>query len=310
MQSQTTGKGVLALGELLWDMLPSGKLLGGAPANYCFRLRQLGVPALMVSRIGNDPLGSELQSALTELNFDLSLLQHDFETPTGTVDVKLTPDGNPSFTINPDVAYDNLEWSQDLERAAQNASFICFGTLAQRTEASRSTIYKVLDTATQATKFLDINLRRNCYDKDTIQRSLELTNILKLNQSEVDMVAGLIGIETTEPQAFSEILMRKFNISTILITLGEKGVLAVDNSVGSVTVPGIPISVVDTIGSGDAFSAGFTYKFLGGAALQDCCHFGNITGAMHATYAGGMPIIPNNAVTQFIMQSQRSEAVA
>jgi fructokinase len=310
MQSEINCGKVLALGELLWDMLPSGKLLGGAPANYCFRLRQLGVPALMVSRIGEDVLGQELIDGLTELNFDLSLLQRDTDTPTGTVDVKLTSDGNPSFTINPDVAYDNLEWTTTLETAAKEASFVCFGTLAQRTDKGRSTIYTLLDTASQATKFLDINLRRNCYTKETIHRSLELTNILKLNQSEVDMVASLLEIETTEPEAFSENIMKHFRIDTILITLGEKGVLAVDTSTGSVTVPGIPVSVVDTIGSGDAFSAGFTYKFLSGALLEECCQFGNITGAMHATYAGGMPVIPLEAVEKFIMESQLKEAVA
>lgn len=306
-QKQNT---VLAIGELLWDVLPSGKMLGGAPANYCFRLRQLGVPALMVSRVGIDGLGEELISNLTNLDFDLSLLQHDANTPTGTVDVTLTSDGNPSFTINPNVAYDNLEWTASLEAAAKDAAFVCFGTLAQRSEQSRSTIYKILDSASQATKFLDINLRRDCYNQETIRRSLESTNILKLNQSEVGMVRRLLDIETSDSIAFSEILMNQFNINTILITLGEKGVLAIDKSIGHITVPGIPVTVVDTIGSGDSFSAGFTYKYLSGAPLQECCRFGNITGAMHATYSGGMPVITREAVKEFIHDRQLSDVLS
>ncbi|NBW41724.1 carbohydrate kinase [bacterium] len=300
---------VLAIGELLWDVLPSGKMLGGAPANYCFRLRQLGVPALMVSRVGVDSLGDELISNLTNLDFDLSLLQHDANTPTGTVDVTLTSDGNPSFTINPNVAYDNLEWNDSLEAAAKEATFVCFGTLAQRGEQSRSTIYKILDSASNATKFLDINLRKNCYNKETLRRSLELTNILKLNQSEVGLVKGLLDIETSDSITFSEILINQFDINTILITLGEKGVLAIDKSLGSITVPGIPVTVVDTIGSGDSFSAGFTFKYLSGASLQECCQFGNITGAMHATYSGGMPIITRKSVKDFIHDRHLSEVL-
>ena len=308
MESQKVTN-VLALGELLWDMLPNGKMLGGAPANYCFRLRQLGIPALLVSRIGKDLLGQELINELSALNFDLALLQHDPEKPTGTVDVELTSDGNPSFTIIPNVAYDNLEWNAALEVAARNASFVCFGTLAQRSVQSRTIIHKTLTTATQATKFLDINLRRNCYDKDTIRESLELANILKLNQTEVDMVADLLEIGSSHPSTFSETVMNRFNVTTMLITLGENGVLAIDRSAGSITVPGIPVSVVDTIGSGDSFSAGFTYKFLSDASLEECCQFGNIIGAMHATYAGGMPIISSNAVDKFIMQCKSSQAV-
>ena len=308
MESQKVTN-VLALGELLWDMLPNGKMLGGAPANYCFRLRQLGIPALLVSRIGKDLLGQELINELSGLNFDLALLQHDSEKPTGTVDVELTSDGNPSFTIIPNVAYDNLEWNAALEVAARNASFVCFGTLAQRSVQSRTIIHKTLTTATQATKFLDINLRRNCYDKDTIRESLELANIIKLNQTEVDMVADLLEIGSSHSSTFSETVMNRFNVTTILITLGENGVLAIDRSAGSITVPGIPVSVVDTIGSGDSFSAGFTYKFLSDASLEECCQFGNIIGAMHATYAGGMPIISSNAVDTFIMQCKSSQAV-
>ena len=282
-------RSVLALGEVLWDVLPTEKLLGGAPANFCHRLRQLGVPARIVSRIGNDSLGKELCEGLKGIGFDLSLLQHDPIHPTGTVDVVLTADGNPSFTINTDVAYDYLEATPELLDAARAADFICFGTLVQRSAKTRETIYSVLKAATRATKFLDINLRRSCYSAETVAESLRLTNILKLNQSEVKIVADLLGLSSTAPKEMAQEVMKRYGVKTVLITLGEDGVYAIDASGKESTVRGISITVADTIGSGDSFSAGFAFKYLQNANLEECCLFGNLMGALNATRKGGMP---------------------
>lgn len=297
---------VLALGEVLWDVLPNEKLLGGAPANFCHRLRQLGIPALIVSRIGKDPLGGELSAGLKKIGFDLSLLQEDAAHPTGTVDVVLTSDGNPSFTINTDVAYDYLEATPELLDAARKADFICFGTLVQRSQKTRETIYTVLKTATHATKFLDINLRRNCYSAETVAQSLRLTDILKLNQSEVKTVAELLGLPSSTPKEMAQAVMKEYGVKTVLVTLGEAGVYAIDAAGKESTVPGISITVADTIGSGDSFSAGFAFKYLQNASLEECCLFGNFMGALNATRKGGMPDVSPSELDEFLRHHSKA----
>ncbi len=294
---------VLALGELLWDVLPTEKLLGGAPANFCYRLRQLGIPARLVSRVGADALGDELLSQLKARSFDLSLVQRDPRVPTGTVDVVLTAEGNPSFTINTGVAYDCLEATPELLAAAARSELVCFGTLVQRSPVTRNALYKVLDAATSATKFLDINLRRECYSAETVSESLKRTDILKLNQSEVKTVSELLGLGAPNPKEMARIVMDKFGIKTVLVTLGEDGVYAVDASGHEVSERGVSVTVVDTIGSGDSFSAGFVFKYLQGATLSESCRFGNLMGAMNASRKGGMPDISMAEIESFVYQA-------
>ena len=295
-----SNKTVLALGEILWDILPSERLLGGAPANFCHRLRQLGVNAQMVSRVGKDSLGRELLSNLKALDFDLSLVQEDSVHLTGTVDVSLSADGNPTFVINRDVAYDYLETTTPLVSAAHSASLICFGTLVQRSEGTRQTIYRILEAAPEATTFLDINLRKDCYSADTVSESLRRADILKLNTNEVTAVAELLQLGTTTPKDMAQAVMQKYGIETVLITLGEEGVYAIDTRYGECTVPGVSINVVDTIGSGDSFAAGFVFSYLQGRPLDECCHFGNLIGALNATKKGGMPNISSDELATFI----------
>jgi fructokinase len=256
----------------------------------------------MVSKVGDDALGKELLAGLKDLNFDLSLIQIDSSNRTGTVDVVLTPDGNPSFTINPNVAYDYLELTSELLAAAQKCSFVCFGTLVQRSEQTRKTMYAVLDAAQKATKFLDINLRRNCYSAETVTESLRRTDILKLNQSEVRIISDLLELPATTSKDMAQAVMERFDVGTVLVTLGEDGVYAIDSSGRECQVRGVSITVADTIGSGDSFSAGFTFKHLQGASLEECCLFGNLMGALNATKKGGMPDISLSEVQQFVQQ--------
>lgn len=301
----STAKTVLALGEILWDVLPTEKLLGGAPANFCHRLRQLGVNARMVSRVGDDPLGHELLTRLEALDFDLSLVQRDSAHPTGTVDVELSNDGDPTFVINTDVAYDYLEPTQSLLEAASIVDLICFGTLVQRGARTRSTLHSVLDAAPQATTILDINLRKNCYSPGTVRDSLQRADILKLNTGEVQVVSELLKLNAITPQEFAARVSDTFEIETVLVTLGAKGVYAYNSRGESATVPGVSISVVDTIGSGDAFTAGFVSRYLLSAPLEECCYFGNLMGALNATKKGGMPNISSDERNAFIAKHSR-----
>jgi fructokinase len=263
----------------------------------------------MISRVGNDALGDELLSQLAAKDFDLSLIQRDPALPTGTVDVTLSSDGNPNFVINTGVAYDSIEATPELLEAAKHAGFICFGTLSQRAQKTRDTLNAVLAAASNATKFLDINLRRDCYTKETITSSLHHCDILKLNNSEVAVVCDLLDLGQLTPSELASAMIRDFAISIVLVTLGDQGVFAVSKSGESISVPGISVTVADTIGAGDAFSAGFTYKYLQGAALEECCYFGNITGAMSAARAGGMPNISTAELEEFISSKTTTLAV-
>lgn len=300
MATTSPNSTVLALGEILWDVLPTEKLLGGAPANFCHRLRQLGVNARMVSRVGTDELGGELLAGLKTLNFDLSLIQVDSQHPTGTVDVTLSADGNPTFIINQNVAYDYLDATPTLLEAASQTSLICFGTLVQRSAKTRNSVYQILEAAPQATKLLDINLRKNCFTAETVAESLRRADILKLNTSEVSTISELLDLEAPTPTELARIVINQFGLNTVLITLGERGVLAVNALGKECLIPGIPIQVVDTIGSGDCFAAGFVYSYLQGAPLEECCHFGNLIGALNATKKGGMPNISQAEVQAFL----------
>jgi fructokinase len=291
---------VLAFGEILWDILPSGKVLGGAPANVAFRLHERKILVGLVSRIGNDVLGAELKDALSQAGLSLSYLQEDNELPTGTVSVKINKDGNPRYQIHTDVAYDAIEATPALLEFARTAQVICYGTLAQRSTTSQGTLRAVLTAAQSAIKVCDINLRKDCYTNDTIREALEHAHVLKLNRSEVAPMADLTEVDSSSTSEFANQIFRKYPLlNTILITLGEDGVEAFSSSGSRVHVATTHVSVLDTIGSGDAFTAGFISGVLAGDSLEASCRRGNVLGALAATKRGGMGAISDYEVQSF-----------
>lgn len=284
---------VIAFGELLWDMLPSGPVLGGAPANFAYRLSTLGLAPLLISRVGNDELGENALGILKECGIDISYIQRDSEYGTGTVDVVLSPTGNASYTINKSVAYDHIQVTGELLEICSECRMFCFGTLVQRAETTRSTLYQLLEKATKAVKFLDINLRKDCYTAETVSRSLKFTDILKLNADEVGVVKSLLNISGESQEEICAAIMETYGIETCLVTMAEKGAIAYTSSGEEIRVPGKTVSVVDTIGSGDAFSAGFVGSYLQGMSLKASCEYANYLGAEVAQLKGGMSRIRN-----------------
>lgn len=279
---------VLAFGELLWDLLPSGRALGGAPANFAYRLTSLGIPVTLASRVGKDDLGVEALHLLTAAGLSTELIQIDSELSSGTVDVFLKSGGVPDFTINPNVAYDRIELNQSLRQTAQQSALVLFGTLCQRSEQTRSSLYALLETAASAVKFLDINLRKACYSKETIAESLRRAQILKLNEDEVLLLSSFFSLPHEPLAEFYRAVMESFGIKTCLITLGERGVFACQQGSDALYLPGFKVPVVDTVGSGDSFSAGFVSCYLRGSPFKECCEFGNELGALVATKKGAM----------------------
>ena len=286
--SDLSGKLVVAFGELLWDLLPTGKMLGGAPANFAYRLQSLGDTAALISRVGDDPLGDEARKTLHERGLPLDLLQSDSGHPTGTVPVTLTPEGIPSFVITENVAFDFIALTPEMRTVAAQSSLICFGTLIQRSPVSRETLHRFLELAPQATRLLDINLRDGCFTRETVDDSLARAHILKLNDDEVRIVGAMLGIQTEEFDQFADGLFARYRLSQCLITRGAHGALGYTRDGQHVVVPGTPVKVADTIGAGDAFTAGFVHAYLKGASFERCCAFGNALGAAVAAVPGGM----------------------
>jgi fructokinase len=298
-------KSVLSFGETLWDLFPSGPALGGAPFNFAYRVNSLGDRGLIVTRLGRDDYGRKALDQMSVLEMDAAHVQMDDHHPTGTVQVSLDEKRNPEFLIVPEVAYDFIEVTLEaLERVAA-ADCFCFGTLAQRAPRSRQTLHRLLDESSKCLRFLDINLRKDCFSLQTITESLKRANILKMNLQEAHYLAELLEISLTALPDFCTEMMEEWSLSCCLVTLGEHGVFASSVNYEKVYVPGLKINVLDTCGSGDAFSAGFIHDYLRRKPLAECCRFGNLLGAMAATRRGGTAPISLAEIERFAAARHR-----
>jgi fructokinase len=297
MTPDTQPKFVVGLGELLWDLLPSGPRLGGAVSNFAVMAGRLGSRAVCASRVGNDELGREARNRLSQLPLDTSFLQTDPQHPTGTVSVQLK-DGQPEYMIEEPVAWDYLELSPEWLSLATRAAAVCFGTLAQRNPVSRRTIEGFLGaTAAGCVRVFDVNLRAPFYSAGVIERSLKLTTLLKMNDSEMPQILNLLGLagasEGTTPDdllAGARRLLERFPVHLVCVTMGGSGSLLVTREQVD-RHPGIPVRVVDTVGSGDAFTAALTHYYLRNASLSVINDAGNRWGSWVASQPGAMPAL-------------------
>jgi len=287
---------VLSFGELLWDVFPERAVLGGAPANFCFRLHRLGIPGFLVSRIGSDGNGSKARGLLDQAGLDLKFLQTDAALPTGIVNVTLSAQGNASYVIVPGVAYDNIQVTQELKEAARNCAILCFGTLVQRAQVSRASIYELLESAPQAIRLLDLNLRKDCFSSQTVEESLRRATMVKLNHEEVAAVGQMLSIPNSSLAVFCKALTERYGTKICIVTSAENGAYARASDGTEAHSPGYSVKVADTVGSGDSFTAAFIYGLLGGKSLVDCCELGNRYGAAAATKVGGMSEISKEEV--------------
>jgi fructokinase len=286
---------VLAFGELLWDVFPNGEALGGAPSNFCYRINSLGHDGWLVTRLGEDERGKRAAELVRRNGMSLNYVQWDDKLPTGTVPVELDATGSPTFTILPNVAYDYIEITPELLALATRADCICFGTLIQRAETSRRTLLALVDAAPRALKVLDLNLRKDCYTRETIAASLERTDILKLNESEAEILAGMFGLPDTFA-SFAPAAVKQWDLTACVVTLGSKGVVAANDKGEFVQRLGHKVNVIDTVGAGDAFTAGFLHCHFEGRSLEACCDFANALGALVSETRGGTAPIKLKAI--------------
>jgi fructokinase len=289
---------LVGIGEILWDMLPAGNQMGGAPANFAYHASALGEEGLIVSRVGKDQLGVEILNHLRDLGLSSDFITLDEAHPTGTVTVELDHDGVPDFTIHEGVAWDYLVDETELFQFAKQADAVCFGSLAQRSTTSRNTIMKfILNTSSETLRIFDINLRQNYYSKDIIDSSLVIANVLKLNEHELQTLSNMYAFEGDERLRLIE-LSKRFDLQVVALTKGLHGsMLYSQNQFSDHT--GYKVKVVDTVGAGDAFTAAMTIGMLKGYELDHLNDLANRVAAFVCTQPGGTPRISRKITELF-----------
>jgi len=294
---------ILGVGELLWDLLPDGSRLGGAPANFAVMAAQLGDHAAILSRIGRDDLGRNAIEQLNTLPVDASYLEVDPTQETGRVTVAFE-EGQPSYTIHLPAAWDCLELCDEWVQLAERASALCFGTLAQRQPQSRQTIQAlVAQTSEQCLRVFDVNLREPFFSGEVIEESLEMATVLKMNDAELPQVFSLLGLPGCEcaehlRQGAERLLSEFPALRMVAVTRGARGSLLVTREAFD-EHPGTPVQVADTVGAGDAFTAAMTHYLLRHAPLAAINEAGNRWGSWVASQRGAMPSVPDAVLAEF-----------
>jgi fructokinase len=280
---------IVGVGELLWDLFPEGKQLGGAPANFAYMTSLLGDEGLVASRVGNDALGRSAARRLQRIGLKSSYLQTDSTHRTGTVNVEVDSAGQPTFEIAESVAWDFFQWTAEWQELAERADAVCFGSLAQRSPRSQATIRAFLQAVGSKTvRIFDVNLRQAFYSKETLDESLRLTDIVKLNQDELAAVARLLGHAAEPEERAARWLRDTYKLKLVCVTRGATGSLLVAET-GISDHPGCKVDVVDTVGSGDAFTAALVYHHLRHASLATLNQAANRMGAWVAGQVGATP---------------------
>jgi fructokinase len=280
---------VVGVGELLWDLFPEGKQLGGAPANFAYMTSLLGDEGLVVSRVGSDALGRSAARRLQRIGLKSSYLQMDPTHRTGTVKVEVDPTGQPTFEIAESVAWDFFQWTTEWHELAEKADAVCFGSLAQRSPRSQATIRAFLQAVGPRTvRILDANLRQHFYSKETLDESLRLTDIVKLNQDELAAIAKLLGHASEPEERAARWLRDTYKLKLVCVTRGAKGSLLVAEKEVS-DHPGCQVNVVDTVGAGDAFTAALVYHYLRHGSLTTMNEAANRMGSWVAGQIGATP---------------------
>ena len=287
-----TKRFVVGLGEALWDCLPEGKKLGGAPANFAYHAGQfLGQEnTLAVSALGEDSLADETEASLKE--HGLNYLMPRVPYPTGTVQVTLTGDGIPTYDIKENVAWDNIPFTPEIEEVARNCKAVCFGSLAQRNVVSRENIHRFLDaTPADCMKIFDINLRQQFYTKEVIQASLRRCNVLKINDEELVLIGRMFGYPGLDIENKCWLILGKYNLDMLVLTCGTNGSYVF--TPGQMSFQETPkVEVADTVGAGDSFTGSFCAAILEGKPVAEAHKRAVQVSAFVCTQNGAMPVIP------------------
>ena len=278
---------IVGIGEALWDVLPEGKKIGGAPANFAYHVSQFGFDSLAISAVGNDALGDELLAQFDQHGLHYHIPRVDY--PTGTVQVELDDNGVPTYEIREGVAWDNIPFTDELAAIAAQTKAVCFGSLAQRSSVSRETIRRFLAaTPADCMKIFDINLRQNFYTKETLDESMNACNVLKINDEELGAIGRLFGYPGLDIEDKCWLLLGKYNLDMLVLTCGVNGSYVF--TPGSRSFQPTPVvEVVDTVGAGDSFTGTFVANILAGKCIGEAHQRAVAVSAFVCTQPGAMP---------------------
>jgi fructokinase len=298
---------IVGHGEILWDLFPAGRQLGGAPANFAYITSLLGNRGITASRLGQDDLGRAATVRLKELGLDTMFLQKDPQHPTGTVRVEVDPKGQPCFEISQSVAWDFLEWTPQWQEVAAEADAVCFGSLAQRSPQSQSTIRSCLRaTRPQCLRVFDVNLRQKFFDAAVLDESMKMASIVKLNHEELPKIMRLLQgdgelREHESQESSARHLLDLYQLRLVCVTRGNEGSLLMTSTERSVHA-GFRVKVADTVGAGDAFTAALVCEYLRGASLAQMNEAANHVGAWVASQNGATPAPGPEGIEQSLKQ--------
>lgn len=285
-------KVIVGIGEALWDVLPEGKKIGGAPANFAYHVSQFGLESCAVSAVGDDELGKEIRS-----NFEEKKLQTLIETvpyPTGTVQVEIDKLGVPQYDIKENVAWDNIPFTPQIEELAHRTKAICFGSLAQRNEVSRNTIEQFIEAMPKTEDTLivfDVNLRQSFYSREVLDHSMKRCNVLKINDEELITISRMLGYQGTDLQSKCWILLGRYHLKMLILTCGVNGsYVFTPGSMSFIATP--KVKVADTVGAGDSFTGAFVASILKGLSVADAHQKAVNVSAFVCTQRGAMPTLP------------------
>jgi fructokinase len=295
----------VGIGEILWDLLPKGKVLGGAPGNVVGIANQLGLKGILVSSVGDDQLGHEILQRIEEKGLDKKGLRVLNDLPTGVVDVTLNATGVPTFNIRQPAAWDAIVMDEERRQLAQSASLIVFGTLAQRDPRSQKGIMEFIKAApASCLKVVDVNLRPPFIMESVIRESLELADVLKLNETELPVLAKIFGLSGDETAQLRQ-LQARFDLDVIAYTLGPRGSRMI-TATEDIFHPFVDAVVVDTVGAGDSFVAVVATGMLLGMEISKIQEMANRVAAFVCTQVGGTPTLPEELVKIFKNQQQNA----
>ena len=283
---------VVGMGEALFDCLPEGKKIGGAPANFAYHVSQFGFQSCVVSAVGNDEDGDEILRIFNQRGLNMQIERVPF--PTGTVQVTLDEKGIPTYDIKQGVAWDNIPFTDELKELAHQTRAVCFGSLAQRNAVSRSTIERFLAEMPEdadTLKIFDINLRQSFYTPDLLEESMKRCNILKINDEELELVSRMFGFHSISQEDKCWILLSKYNLKMLILTCGTDGSYVF--TPGKISFQPTPkVVVADTVGAGDSFTGSFTAAILAGKPVEEAHKLAVEVSAFVCTQSGAMPVLP------------------
>jgi fructokinase len=305
---------IVGVGEVLWDLLQTGPQLGGAPANFAYHAHALGAQAYVITRVGSDDHGREIMRRFRDMGVKPDAIQIDERAPTGTATVTLSGAGHAHFTIQENVAWDFLSLNSDAVALAAQADAICFGSLAQRSEVSRNSIQKLVGAVpSKALRVFDINLRQQFYSQEVVERSLQLANVLKLNDDELPTVARMFGLHGSTENQIRQ-LARAFDLYLVALTRGSNGSLLYQTQSNAAQASdgrwsncrSRAVRVADTVGAGDSFTAALVLGLLCKMDLDEINEIANDVARYVCSHAGATPALPVEFASRFVVDQRKS----